>query len=80
MGGLVFFLLGIGFSQLSQGELPECFRNEAYVKKLVSGLKSLKKEGARRRTPRRRGPLKRRIPMMRRRLASSEKFGPMMSL
>lgn len=28
-----------------QPELPDCFRNEAYVEKLVKGLKSLKKEG-----------------------------------
>jgi hypothetical protein len=28
-----------------QPELPDCFRNEAYVEKLVHGLKSLKKQG-----------------------------------
>jgi len=28
-----------------QSDLPECFRNEAYVEKLVKGLKNLKKEG-----------------------------------
>jgi len=33
------------FDEDPQGELPECFRNEAYVKKLVGGLKSLQKEG-----------------------------------
>ena len=33
------------FSQDPQPELPDCFRNEAYVEKLVKGLKSLKKEG-----------------------------------
>lgn len=33
------------FDEDPQGELPECFRNEAYVKKLVGGLKNLKKEG-----------------------------------
>jgi hypothetical protein len=33
------------FDKDPQGELPECFRSEAYVKKLVGGLKNLKKEG-----------------------------------
>lgn len=33
------------FDEDPRGELPECFRNEAYVKKLVGGLKNLKKEG-----------------------------------
>ena len=33
------------FSEDPQPELPDCFRNEAYVEKLVKGLKSLKKEG-----------------------------------
>lgn len=33
------------FEKDPQGELPECFRNEAYVKKLVGGLKNLKSEG-----------------------------------
>jgi hypothetical protein len=33
------------FSQDPQPELPDCFRNEAYVEKLVKGLKNLKKEG-----------------------------------
>jgi hypothetical protein len=32
-------------SQDPQRELPDCFRNEAYVEKLVKGLKSLKNEG-----------------------------------
>jgi hypothetical protein len=32
-------------SQDPQPELPDCFRNEAYVEKLVKGLKSLKNEG-----------------------------------
>ena len=36
---------GSSFDEDPQSELPECFRNEAYVKKLVRGLKSLKKEG-----------------------------------
>jgi hypothetical protein len=29
-----------------QPDLPDCFRNQAYVEKLVHGLKSLKKEGS----------------------------------
>ena len=33
------------FSEDPQPELPDCFRNEAYVEKLVKGLKNLKKEG-----------------------------------
>jgi hypothetical protein len=33
------------FSEDPQPDLPDCFRNEAYVEKLVKGLKSLKKEG-----------------------------------
>ena len=33
------------FSQDPQPELPDCFCNEAYVEKLVKGLKNLKKEG-----------------------------------
>lgn len=33
------------FSQDPQPELPDCFRNEAYVEKLVKGLKNLKKQG-----------------------------------
>jgi hypothetical protein len=33
------------FEEDPQPELPDCFRNEAYVEKLVKGLKSLKKEG-----------------------------------
>ena len=33
------------FLEDPQPELPDCFRNEAYVEKLVNGLKSLKKEG-----------------------------------
>ncbi len=33
------------FSEDPQAELPDCFRNEAYVEKLVKGLKNLKKEG-----------------------------------
>jgi hypothetical protein len=32
-------------SEDPQPELPDCFRNEVYVEKLVNGLKSLKKEG-----------------------------------
>lgn len=32
-------------SEDPQPELPDCFRNEAYIEKLVKGLKSLKKEG-----------------------------------
>jgi hypothetical protein len=31
------------FEEDPQPELPDCFRNEAYVEKLVKGLKSLKK-------------------------------------
>jgi hypothetical protein len=34
------------FSEDPQPELPDCFRNEAYVEKLVKGLKSLKTEGS----------------------------------
>ncbi len=33
------------FDEDPQPELPECFRNQAYVEKLVKGLKSLKNEG-----------------------------------
>ena len=33
------------FDEDPQGELPECFRNQAYVEKIVNGLKSLKNEG-----------------------------------
>jgi hypothetical protein len=33
------------FSEDPQPKLPDCFRNEAYVEKLVKGLKNLKKEG-----------------------------------
>lgn len=33
------------FPQDPQPELPDCFRNEAYVEKLVKGLKNLKKQG-----------------------------------
>jgi len=33
------------FDQDPQPELPDCFRNEAYVEKLVKGLKNLKNEG-----------------------------------
>ena len=33
------------FLEDPQPELPDCFRNEAYVEKLVKGLKNLKKEG-----------------------------------
>jgi len=33
------------FAEDPQPELPECFRNQAYVEKLVKGLKNLKKEG-----------------------------------
>lgn len=33
------------FVEDPQPELPDCFRNEAYVEKLVKGLKNLKKEG-----------------------------------
>jgi hypothetical protein len=33
------------FDDDPQPELPECFRNQAYVEKLVKGLKNLKKEG-----------------------------------
>jgi len=33
------------FAKDPQPELPDCFRNEAYVEKLVKGLKNLKKEG-----------------------------------
>ena len=33
------------FSEDPQAELPDCFCNEAYVEKLVKGLKNLKKEG-----------------------------------
>ena len=33
------------FDEDPQIELPECFRDQAYVEKLVGGLKSLKKEG-----------------------------------
>ena len=33
------------FAEDPQPELPDCFRNEAYVEKLVKGLKNLKKEG-----------------------------------
>jgi hypothetical protein len=33
------------FSKDPQPELPDCFRNAAYVEKLVKGLKNLKKEG-----------------------------------
>jgi len=33
------------FAEDPQAELPDCFRNEAYVEKLVKGLKNLKKEG-----------------------------------
>jgi hypothetical protein len=33
------------FAQDPQPDLPECFRNQAYVEKLVKGLKSLKKDG-----------------------------------
>jgi hypothetical protein len=33
------------FDEDPQPELPECFRNQAYVEKLVKGLKSLKTEG-----------------------------------
>jgi len=33
------------FDEDPQPELPECFRNQAYVEKLVNGLKSLKNEG-----------------------------------
>ncbi|NLY00737.1 MAG: hypothetical protein GXY83_31975 [Rhodopirellula sp.] len=31
------------FSEDPQAELPDCFRNEAHVEKLVKGLKNLKK-------------------------------------
>ena len=33
------------FDEDPQAELPECFRNQAYVEKLVKGLKSVKNEG-----------------------------------
>jgi hypothetical protein len=33
------------FDKDPQAELPDCFRNQAYVEKLVSGLKCLKNEG-----------------------------------
>lgn len=33
------------FDEDPQPDLPDCFRNQAYVEKLVNGLKSLKKEG-----------------------------------
>jgi hypothetical protein len=33
------------FEEDPQADLPDCFRNEAYVEKLVKGLKNLKKEG-----------------------------------
>jgi hypothetical protein len=33
------------FAEDPQPDLPDCFRNEAYVEKLVKGLKNLKKEG-----------------------------------
>ena len=33
------------FDEDPQAELPECFRNQAYVEKLVNGLKSVKNEG-----------------------------------
>jgi len=33
------------FAEDPQPDLPECFRNQAYVEKLVGGLKSLKNEG-----------------------------------
>jgi hypothetical protein len=33
------------FESDPQPELPDCFRNQAYVEKLVHGLKSLKKQG-----------------------------------
>lgn len=33
------------FEEDPQPELPECFRNQAYVEKLVKGLKNQKKEG-----------------------------------
>ena len=33
------------FASDPQSDLPDCFRNEAYVEKLVNGLKSLKKQG-----------------------------------
>lgn len=33
------------FVEDPQPDLPDCFRNEAYVEKLVKGLKNLKKEG-----------------------------------
>lgn len=34
-----------GFEEDPQPDLPDCFRNQAYVQKLVKGLKSLKNEG-----------------------------------
>jgi hypothetical protein len=33
------------FDEDPQPELPDCFCNQAYVEKLVKGLKSLKNEG-----------------------------------
>ena len=33
------------FEEDPQPDLPDCFRNQAYVKKLINGLKSLKNEG-----------------------------------
>jgi hypothetical protein len=33
------------FDEDPQSDLPDCFRNEAYVEKLINGLKNLKKEG-----------------------------------
>ncbi len=77
-----------------QPELPDCFRNQAYVEKLVRGLKSLKKQGREEDSSLRRYATRAQIVVVRRsrrgnqkqrfapasvRSRSSDEFGPMMA-
>jgi hypothetical protein len=81
------------FASDPQSDLPDCFRNEAYVEKLVNGLKSLKKQGREEELcddslPPKNEPLSCDVPDWQPKtvfrtclssLASSDEFGPMMA-
>ena len=78
------------FEEDPQPDLPECFRNQAYVEKLVKGLKNQKKEGREEETPGKKpAPAADSKPPVWQpkilfrtglsSLASSDEFGPMMA-
>jgi hypothetical protein len=86
-------MLSSSFESDPQPELPDCFCNQAYVEKLVHGLKSLKKQGREEELPNdatrpQNEPLSSNLPAWQPKttfrtclssLTSSDAFGPMMA-